>query len=230
MAAEIRSTETAPPSVETGVALPLPQPLSLAPPGPNRQATEMTMPHLRVQPREGESERLARRLAVGERAAFEQLYRRHGATTFAYLRSQLRNRAGAEDVQQQVWLEVWERRSSFDPARASFLTWVMLITRSRAIDHQRRRQPEPRDPQLDLDPLGGVEEARTDELLERWRVADALQRLPHEEAEMLRMRFQDQLTQPEIAERTGVALGTVKMRMVDGLARLRDLLAEEERG
>jgi RNA polymerase sigma-70 factor, ECF subfamily len=212
------------------VVLPLTHPLSLAPPGPNRQATEMTMPHLRAQPREGESERLARRLAVGERAAFELLYQRHGATTFAYLRSQLRDRAGAEDVQQQVWLEVWERRSSFDRARASFLTWVMLITRSRAIDHQRRRQPEPRDPQLDLDPLGGVEEAGTDELLERWRVADALQRLPREEAEMLRMRFQDQLTQPEIAERTGVALGTVKMRMVDGLARLRDLLAEEERG
>jgi RNA polymerase sigma-70 factor (ECF subfamily) len=64
-------------------------------------------------------------------------------------------------------------------------------------------------------------------MLERWRVADALARLPREEAEMLRMRFHDGLSQAEIAERTGVALGTVKMRMVDGLERLRDLLAEE---
>jgi RNA polymerase sigma-70 factor (ECF subfamily) len=169
-------------------------------------------------------------LVAGDRVAFEQLYRRHGTTTFAYLCSQLRNRAAAEDVQQQVWLEVWERRSAFDAARASFLTWVMLIARSRTIDDQRRRQPEPRDPQDDLAPLVGAEEARTDEMLERWRVADALQRLPHEEAEILRLRFHSELSQPEIAERTGIPLGTVKMRMVDGLVRLRGLLAEEERG
>jgi RNA polymerase sigma-70 factor (ECF subfamily) len=175
-------------------------------------------------------DRLARRLAAGDRVAFEQLYRRHGSTTFSYLRSQLRNRAAAEDVQQQVWLQVWERRSSFDPARASFLTWVMLIARSRAIDDQRRRQPETRDPQRDLDPPDAAEESRTDELLERWRIADALQRLPREEAEMLRLRFHEGLSQPEIAERTGIALGTVKMRMVNGLSRLRGVLADEESG
>jgi RNA polymerase sigma-70 factor (ECF subfamily) len=167
---------------------------------------------------------------VGDRDAFEQLYRRHGATTFAYLRSQLRNRPAAEDVQQQVWLEVWERRSSFDPARASFLTWVMLIARSRAIDAQRRRQPELYDPQRDLDRLDEAEEPRTDTMLERWRIADALQRLPHEEAEVLRLRFHSELSQTEIAEHTGLPLGTVKMRMVDGLLRLRGLLADEERG
>jgi RNA polymerase sigma-70 factor (ECF subfamily) len=186
------------------------------------------MSRLGVQRFEGESERLARRLATGDRDAFEQLYRRHATTTFAYLRSQLRNRAAAEDVQQQVWLTVWERRSSYDPARASFLTWVMLIARSRAIDDQRRRQPEPRDPQRDLDPRVETEESATDEMLERWRVADALQRLPREEAEILRLRFHGELSQPQIAEHTGVALGTVKMRMVNGLARLRDLLADEE--
>jgi RNA polymerase sigma-70 factor (ECF subfamily) len=178
----------------------------------------------------GEWERVAGRLAAGDRVAFEQLYRRHGSTTFAYLRSQLRNRPAAEDVQQQVWLEVWERRSSFDPARGSFLTWVMLITRSRAIDDQRRRRPEPRDPQRDLDPLVGSEESRTDEMLQRWRIADALGRLPREEAEVLRLRFHGELSQPEIAQRTGIPLGTVKMRMVDGLSRLRGLLADEEGG
>ena len=181
---------------------------------------------LSVLPPAGESGRLA----AGDRAAFEQLYRRHGGTTFAYLRSQLRNRPAAEDVQQQVWLEVWERRSSFDSARASFLTWVMLIARSRAIDHQRRRQPAPRDPHSDLDRVDGVEESGTDEMLERWRIADALKRLPHEEAEILRLRFHGELSQPEIAERTGIPLGTVKMRMVDGLSRLRSLLADEEGG
>lgn len=174
---------------------------------------------------DGESRRLAARMVAGEREAFEQLYRRHGRTTFAYLRSRLSDRGAAEDVQQQVWLEVWERRSSFDPRLASFLTWAMLIARSRATDHARRRRPEPHDPHEEL--LAAGADGQTDELLERWRVADALAQLPREQAEMLRLRFHEGLSQREIAQRTGVPLGTVKMRMVDGLTRLRGLLAQE---
>ena len=200
----------------------------LVPPTLKRRGSGLTLTGPGAEPVPGASDRLAAKLSRGDRSAFEQLYRRHGATTFAYLRSQLRDRTAAEDVQQQVWLEVWERRSSFDPALASFLTWAMLITRSRTIDHQRRRRPEPRDPQSDLDLLAGASESATEEMLERWRLADALRRLPHEQAEMLRLRFHDGLSQREIAERTGVALGTVKHRMVDGLSRLRGLLADEE--
>jgi RNA polymerase sigma-70 factor (ECF subfamily) len=205
-------------------------PLRVVPTGLTRECVGVAMSGLSVMRPAGESGRLARRLAAGDRVAFEQLYQRHGATTFAYLRSQLRNRPAAEDVQQQVWLEVWERRSSFDPTRASFLTWVMLIARSRAIDDQRRRQPELRDPQRDLDQLDEAEESDTDRMLERWRIADALQRLPHQEAELLRLRFHSELSQTEIAEQTGIPLGTVKMRMVDGLLRLRGLLADEDEG
>jgi len=176
----------------------------------------------------GEADLLVGRLARGDRDAFEALYQRHARTTFAFLRSRLADRAAAEDVHQQVWLEVWERRAGYNPALASFLTWVMLIARSRAIDHQRRRQPEPLDPHLDLDSAAGASPSDTDEMLERWRLVDALARVPRDEAEMLRMRFRDGLTQREIAERTGVALGTVKTRMVAGLARLRDTLESEE--
>ena len=68
-----------------------------------------------------------------------------------------------------------------------------------------------------------------DELLERWRFAYLLGRLPDEQADLLRRRFYDGATQTEIAAATGVPLGTVKMRMVQGLARLRDLLDGEER-
>ena len=65
-------------------------------------------------------------------------------------------------------------------------------------------------------------------MLERWRVAHLLSRLRADEAELLRMRFYEGLAQTEIAERTGCPLGTVKMRMVAALRRLRDLLDEEE--
>ncbi len=104
----------------------------------------------------------------------------------------------------------------------------MLVARSRATDHLRRSVPEPREPSRAaalIDESAGVEP--TEELIERWRVAELLRQIPAEEAGMLRMRFYDGLSQREIAERTGVALGTVKMRMVQALERMRTAIDEE---
>ena len=105
----------------------------------------------------------------------------------------------------------------------------MAIARSRAVDQLRKRVPEPRDPSGSLALLEPSEEAQVDELVERWRFASLLGRLPDEQADLLRRRFYDDATQTEIAAATGVPLGTVKMRMVQGLAQLRDLLDGEER-
>lgn len=130
---------------------------------------------------------------------------------------------------QQVFLEVWQRGPSYDPERASLLTWMMTIARSRAIDHLRRRVPEPRDPAgtLALLETDGLD-ASLDELAEQWRIAELLTRLSDEEADLLRRRFYDDMSQREIAKATGIPLGTVKMRMVQGLERMRELLAEED--
>ena len=125
--------------------------------------------------------------------------------------------AAPRRVHQQVFLEVWQRASSYDPQRASILTWIMTIARSRAIDELRRRVPEPQDPG-EHTRLGLTEdddpERSPDALVERWRVAHLLSRLRAEESELLRMRFYEGLSQAEIAERTEIPLGTVKMRMV----------------
>jgi RNA polymerase sigma-70 factor (ECF subfamily) len=143
----------------------------------------------------------------------------------------LGNRATAEDVFQQVFFEAWQRGPDYEPERASPLTWIMAIARSRAVDQLRKRVPEPRDPtgSLTLADTRADHEA-VDELLERWRFAALLARLPGEEADLLRRRFYEGATQSEIAAATGIPLGTVKMRMVQGLARLRGLLDAEERG
>ena len=80
-------------------------------------------------------------------------------------------------------------------------------------------------------PVGAVEVAdpgRLDALVDRWRMAHYLSRLPGEERLLLQMRFYQELSQTEIADRTGVPLGTVKSRMVSGLNRLRELLEHEE--
>ena len=187
-------------------------------------------------PAERSPSRAERRLADGlgrrDEAALGDLHALCGRTVMGFLVRALRDRASAEDVFQQVFLEAWQRGPAYDPGRASPLTWVMAIARSRAIDQLRKRVPEPRDPAGSLALLEGEGDhgAVVDELVERWHFAGLLGQLPEEEADILRRRFYGGATQTEIAEATGIPLGTVKMRMVQGLARLRDLLDAEERG
>ena len=172
--------------------------------------------------------RLAARLRRGDPDGLAEVHRTYGAMVLGYLRGALRDAGAAEDVHQEVFLEVWRRGPGYDPDRSSLGTWIMLIARSRAIDHLRRRIPEPLDPHA----AAGIAEpedpaASPDLLVERWAMAVHLARLPGEQARILRMRFHEGLSQREIADRTGIPLGTVKTYMVRGLQRLRELMEEE---
>jgi RNA polymerase sigma-70 factor (ECF subfamily) len=168
--------------------------------------------------------RLIASLRAGDAAALEAIHAQYGSTLFGYLLHTLRDRAAAEDVFQQVLTEVWRRGAQYDPARASMVTWILTIARSRAIDELRRRRPEPLDP--DQLPHEAVD-APQDEVLDRWRMSHLLARLPVEERSLLQLRFYDELSQSEIAARTGLALGTIKGRMVRGLERLRTFMDAE---
>jgi RNA polymerase sigma-70 factor (ECF subfamily) len=168
--------------------------------------------------------RLAAALRAGDAHALEAVHAQYGATVFGYLLHTLRDRAAAEDVFQQVLTEVWRRGAQYDPARASLVTWILTIARSRAIDELRRRRPEPLDPELM--PEGAVD-APQDDVLDRWRMSHLLGQLPVEERRLLELRFYGELSQSEIAERTGLAMGTIKSRMVRGLERLRGLMDAE---
>ena len=177
-------------------------------------------------------DRLVAGLRRADPDALAQAHRDFGGAVLGYLRRVLGDPAAAEDVHQEVFLEVWRRGPSFDPDRSSLGTWILLIARSRAIDHMRKRVPEPRDP---LGPAGFAlretehdPETSPDALVERWGMAMRLGRLPEHEAAVLRMRFHDGLSQSEIAERTGIPLGTIKTHMVRGLRRLRAMVDEEE--
>jgi RNA polymerase sigma-70 factor, ECF subfamily len=194
-------------------ALTLPAPASAAAPSEAR----------RRRPSRAER-RLAARLRAGDPGALEDAYRAYGAATFGLLLRLLGERGAAEDVQQQVFTEVWRRAADYDPRRAGLLTWVLTIARSRAIDHLRRRIPEPRDPQL---PDARTVASDADALLERWRLAHLLGRLPEDERVLLRLRFYDELSQSEISAATGIPIGTVKARMVRGLTRLREMIEAE---
>lgn len=168
-------------------------------------------------------------LKRGDEAAVERLYAEYGGTVFGYLVKTLGDRGIAEDVQQQVFLEVWKRGASYDPARAGLLTWILQIARSRAIDQLRKRVPDP----VDIDEQAPTDSTTADEFTsemhDQWHIAHLLKQLPSEESDLLRARFYEGKSQSEIAAETGIALGTVKMRMVSGLRRLRELIDSESR-
>lgn len=157
----------------------------------------------------------------------EALYAEYGGVVFRYLLRMLGERGAAEDVLQKVFLEVWYRAADYDADRGNVLGWIMQIAHSRAIDHMRKRVPEPIDPGEYFPTETGEGDGFTDELNDYWQISYLLERLPREESELLRARFYLGMSQTEIAAETGLALGTVKMRMVDGLRRLRALLEEE---
>lgn len=182
----------------------------------------------RGMPAGGDDRRLAAALRAGDAHALETFHARYGAAVFGYLLHVLRDRAAAEDVFQTVMTEVWRRAARFDPERGSLVTWALTIARSRAIDELRRRRPEPLDP-ADLPEPAPADRAVApqDQALDRWRMAHLLSLLPADERRLLELRFYAELSQSEIAAETGVALGTVKSRMVRGLERLRGLMDEE---
>jgi RNA polymerase sigma-70 factor, ECF subfamily len=163
-----------------------------------------------------------------EDGSLEEAYRRHAPAVLGFLVSVTGDRGAAEDVLQEVFVDAWRRAGDFDPRRAGLATWLMVIARSRAVDHLRRRIPEPRDhtdPAVvtATDPVDAV-----DDMLGRWRFAALLATLSEEDAHLLRLRFHEGLSQSEISERTGMPLGTVKTRMNRALERLRALVETEE--
>ena len=131
----------------------------------------------------------------------------------------------AEDVQQQVFLEAWQRGERYDPERGGLLTWLLQIARSRAIDQLRRRVPEPRDPASAVALADRADESHARRparaLADGRRARPAAHRGGRPAAPAL---LRSASRQTEIAAATGLPLGTVKSRMVSGLRRLREAL------
>lgn len=175
---------------------------------------------------------LVARLQRGDQSAVQELYVEHGGRVVSYLAYVLRDRVAADDVCQEVFVEVWRKGGSYDPDRGSLNGWIMTIARTRAIDQLRKRVPEPRDTTI---PGAAVVEpedpaAAMEVVDDRWRMAALLDELPAEQATTLRLRFHGDMSQSEIAEAMDVPLGTVKTRMARALKRLRELMDDEGGG
>ena len=156
----------------------------------------------------------------GNEQAMASLFDRYSKLVFSVGLRVLRDPAAAEDILQEVFMQIWRNPDSFTAARGSLGGWLAIVARNRSIDTTRRRRPT-----VDVDdvPLASsfnlADEAERNSLMERAR--GVIHKLPLEQRKTLEMAFFDGLTHSEIAEMTGDPLGTVKTRIRSALLTLR---------
>ena len=171
---------------------------------------------------------LLKAIAARDEAALAQLYDRYRVILFGLLMRILNNREEAEDVLQEVFLQVWRKAEDFDESRGRPFTWLVTLGRSRGIDRLRTLASRERVAEAGAREVADeISDAATDAFKSEQRglVSDALAKLPDEQKRPIMLAYFDGLTQSEIATRLGAPLGTVKTRMRTGMQRLRELLA-----
>jgi RNA polymerase sigma-70 factor (ECF subfamily) len=172
-------------------------------------------------------------LRDGNPDAFEVIYDRHGGAAFSLAYRMVGDRNVAEDITQEAFLSMWRSRVRFDRERGSVRAWVLGIVHHRTIDalrrniaHDRRRtSAEGLEERQEAPERTEVEVARRDEARE---VRDAMQTLPGEQLEVVRLAYFGGFTHTEIAGMLDQPIGTVKGRMRLGLEKMRRTLAPEE--
>jgi RNA polymerase sigma-70 factor (ECF subfamily) len=177
---------------------------------------------------------LLARITRRERAAFEQLYTRYSNILYATAMKFLKEDADAQDVVQDVFIQIWDKAKLYDPAKGKPLTWALTMTRNRSIDRIRAIQRRTRlrddfEKETVADESAGIREALSGvDASERTQILrEAVARLSPEQRKVIDLAFFGGLTQSEIADRLGEPLGTVKARARRGLMKLKELLGEK---
>jgi RNA polymerase sigma-70 factor, ECF subfamily len=156
----------------------------------------------------------------GDEQAMAQLYERYSSIVYSVALRVLGDTGAAEDILQEVFMQLWRSPDAFDASRGSLPGWLAVITRNRAIDSLRKRRPETdiTDIVVSIEP-DLASKAEWSRVLEKIRSVLGGMSAPQRSA--LEMAFFDGLTHTEIAEKTGEALGTIKTRIRAGLVTLR---------
>jgi RNA polymerase sigma-70 factor (ECF subfamily) len=173
---------------------------------------------------------LMRAIAGGDSAALKALYDHHGGVVHALCLRMLRDAGEAEQLLTDVFFEIWNSRDRYDESRATPLTYLMRLTRSRAIDRLRRKNLLGQG--VSLDPAAGIDvavEERAGAGVEaeesRAMIARALAVLDRDQRAAIECAYYDGLSHTQIAERLNKPLGTVKSALRTGLVRLREILS-----
>jgi RNA polymerase sigma-70 factor (ECF subfamily) len=168
------------------------------------------------------------RVRLGDESAFAEFYDEVGGVVYGTVLRVIRNPAQAEEVTQEVFVELWRTAARFDPTRGSVRTWAATMAHRRAVDRVRSEQSardrEAADATRDVVPEHDQVAEEVAAHLDRERVAHALQGLTEPQREAVTMAYYGGLTYREVAIRLDLPEGTVKTRIRDGLIKLRDLM------
>jgi RNA polymerase sigma-70 factor (ECF subfamily) len=168
--------------------------------------------------------RLVARVRAGDQQALSELYDRFSRLVYSVAMRILQDTGAAEDLLQDVFLQLWRKPDAFDSSRGSLAAWLAVIARHRSIDRLRQRRPE-----TDIEDcvitsatdLG--DETQRSLMIEKVRVV--MNELAPDQRTAMEMAFFEGLTHTEIAEKTGEPLGTIKTRIRSGLQLLRSRFA-----
>jgi len=176
---------------------------------------------------------LLQRIAQKDSASFQAFYRKYGGLLFTAIANVLNDHHDAEDVMQEVLVQIWNKAHLYEPRKGKPLTWLTTMARNRAIDRIRSKQrrsrlnddfeSESRTDQLEFD------ESSSDqvEVLERSRIVrSAVSKLTPDQREAIQLAYFAGLTQAEVADRLNEPLGTVKARIRRGVNRLEGLVKQ----
>lgn len=160
----------------------------------------------------------------GDQGAMAALYDRYSSIVYSVALRVLQDTGAAEDVLQEIFMQLWRNPGAFDANRGNMAAWLAVISRHRAIDALRRRRPENNieDLVVSIEPdlAGDADRVRTMD-----KVRGALETMPSTQRSALEMAYFEGLTHVEIADKTGEPLGTIKTRIRAGLLSLRKVLA-----
>jgi RNA polymerase sigma-70 factor (ECF subfamily) len=179
---------------------------------------------------------LLARIEARDADALARLYDRYAARLLGLAERILGGGGEAEEVVQEVFLYVWRAAASFDPARGSALAWLLVATRSRAIDRLRARRPVSSRGELrrldDVTESAAPGDVELDSAAREWEslCLAAIGELPPEQRRVLELAYFEGLTHTEIAEKTATPLGTVKTRARLGLMKLRERIRPYREG
>lgn len=172
---------------------------------------------------------LMAKVALGDERAFDQLYDLVSPQVYGLVRKVLQNPAQAEEVTQEVLIELWRTATRFDPSRGSLTTWVLTLAHRRAVDRVRsERASTDRDRDVTAGSASVAYDQVEDEVidkLEHERVKRCMGSLTQLQREAVMLAYYAGHTYREVADLLGANLATIKTRMRDGLIRMRDCLS-----
>ena len=179
---------------------------------------------------------LVTRLAAGDECAFAQLYDRTNRIVYGLALRILGDSSSAEDITMEVYLQVWRTASRYDPQRGTVTSWLVVLVRSRALDFLRSRKARRADLEENVDDVPNLRDSRPTPELDsvaagRSRIVQkAMADLAADQRDAIELAYFSGLSHSEIAEQTGLPLGTVKTRIRLGMIHLRRLLGPYAEG